>query len=140
MAGIRPTEGQVAAAQLDAEGATRTADMELGLWAGTWTGELDVVYTEASARFTKIAALGLTEQSLPDSETVIAAEGSVTRVSWPEKTFTAGAGVSNLIVNGVYIATTIGGTKVIRNIERDPTQRTLNDGLFYAVTPNVLKS
>ena len=140
MSGVRPTEGQVALSELTNQGATRAPNQRIGLWRGTWDGEMDVTYTEASARFTKVADSGLEERDLLDANAVVTPAASTTATAWPMETFTAGAGVSGAVVNGAYIATTIGGITRLRALERDPIARSLSDGDDYDVTPGLIKS
>lgn len=140
MAGVRPLEGQNAVAMVVDQGATRASDMIIGLWRGTWSGELDVTYAEASARFTKVTALGLTEQPLEDANAVIAPASNQTSTLWPVERFTAGAGVSGEVVNGVYIAMVVDGTTYLRVLERDAIERTLDDGEWYDVVPGLVKT
>jgi len=134
MAGWCPNQGEQAIFNVVLDGTTRTANVQIGLWAGTASADETVVYTQADAVFTKVSATGLTEKNLTDGSWTVGTDGSnVTTATYADQTFTAGAAVSSEAVNGYYIAITEGGTKKILFIERDPVARSLNEGESYTI-------
>ena len=131
---VTPTEGQLGQASLVYKGNVRAANMELGLWAGTWSEEYDVTYNEASARFTKLAGNGADAVTLDDSNVIITAVGDTVTVTWPAELFNL---TGTVTVNGYYIAIDVGGAMTLETVERDPTERNFTAGESYTVTPNI---
>lgn len=134
MAGWCPNQGEQAFLNVALDGTTRTANLQIGLWAGTASADETVTYTQADAVFTKVAATGLTEKTLTDGSWTIATDGSnVTTATYADQVFTAGAAVSSEAVNGYYVAITEGAVKKILFMERDPVARSLNEGESYTI-------
>lgn len=132
MSGVTPVEGLLAHGALSYQDVSRGTSMELGLWVGTWDGETDVTYAEATPRFTKVTGNGLDPVLVGDATLGVVAD--ILTASWPQQQFDA---TGTQTVNGYYLAVQVDGVWTLETVERDPTERNLVAGLGYRVTPNI---
>ena len=122
--GITPDEGETyIAEQLYVNGL-----LKIGLWAGSWDNEEDVVYSEATGRFTKLTAIPGFEEQLMNNWSVATGVGTHTKVY-----FTAGPGVSNQAIDGWYIASP---DNRLVHVQRRETTSYRSSGQTFAVDPS----
>ena len=132
MAGFTPDEGETLIAQVIHQRThlDRDADLELGLFTNAAPGE-----TIAHAAITEPTGTGYGRITLSDGSWVVAGDTA----SYPEQTFTGGAGGWTGAVQGYFIATkSAGGSQRLLYVEVDPNgPYTITENDTYKITPNI---
>lgn len=135
MAGFLPDEGEELLAEIMAARVLtdRDADLELGLFTNVAPGE-----TIDEASITEPTGTGYARITLTDGSWT----GSGSGRSYPQQTFTAGAGGWTGSIQGYFIATKAsGGTQRLIAIEVDGNgPYTLNENDTYKITPTLTGS
>lgn len=123
--GITPDQGET----YIAEKLYVNGELKMGLWKGTWDNDEDVVYSEATARFTKITASGYEEQVL--NNWYVADSGA----THPKIYFTAGPGITNQEINGWYLASL---DNRLVHVQKRETTSYRSSGETFAVDPTTV--
>lgn len=134
MPGFIPNEGEILRGQMIWKRALtdRDADLEIGLFTNAAPGE-----SIDEASLTEPTGTGYARQTLTDANWTDADASGDRKFSYPQITFTAGAGGWTGSIQGYFIASkAAGGTQRILAIEVDSNgPYTLNEADTYKVTP-----